>query len=243
MTGLSIKNAEKLAALVAAVAMTCASNVALAKSKSKAGCLPEVSAEFSLDGMTTTVKSSKDLSNVVLLYSDGTVQKYDDLKGHEATFIGLGDDDKILSGVWIKSGCNHSGDGPGYGEFVANDDTVTYVPVVSIGDNPLIFEDAFMDVEAQFLVTLSERVPEGAIVKVDFMTFDGTAYAGEDYVFQTGTIEFLPGEISKTVSVTVIGDELYELDEFFHVDLMSPLNATIGKERGTGTIYDYGDDF
>ena len=74
------------------------------------------------------VTSSKDLSNVVLLFADGTTQKFDNLSGYTATFQGTGQHDgKEVHGVWIKSGCNASGDGPGYGEhleFPGNDETV-----------------------------------------------------------------------------------------------------------------------
>lgn len=80
-------------------------------------CLPRVSADFSSDATAVTVASTKALSNVVLKYCDGSDDyKYDNLSGHELTFNSA----KTLAGVWIKSGCNSSGDGPGYGEFVPN---------------------------------------------------------------------------------------------------------------------------
>lgn len=212
--------------------------------KYEAGCWPTVGAEFSADDLMVNVDSTKDLSNVVLLYSDGSVEKYDSLSGHELSFMGVGDNDgKTLSGVWIKSGCNHSGDGPGYGEFVANEHTVTFIPVVSISDNPVILENEYENIEAMFTVSLSEMVPDGAVVRVDYMTVEGSAFAAEDFVFETATLEFLPGEISKTVSITVVGDESREAPENFHVDLLNPFNATLGQSRGTGTIYDIRDDY
>lgn len=63
------------------------------------------------------VTSSKDLSNVVLGYEDGEHQKFDGLSGHSLTFEGTGEHSgKEIVTVWVKSGCNNSGDGPGYGE-------------------------------------------------------------------------------------------------------------------------------
>ena len=63
------------------------------------------------------VTSTKDLSNVVVEYSDGTVYKYDNLNdGTDGTF-GNGKD---IVRCWIKSGRNDSGDGPGYGELFDN---------------------------------------------------------------------------------------------------------------------------
>ena len=63
------------------------------------------------------VTSTKDLSNVVLEYIDGTHQKFDNLTGYTKTFVGNG---THIVGVWIKSGKNASGDGPGYGERILN---------------------------------------------------------------------------------------------------------------------------
>ncbi len=65
------------------------------------------------------VTSTKDLSNVVLLFEDGTHQKFDGLSKYSGTFKGTGEHaGKTIVGVWIKSGCNHSSDGPGYGEYL-----------------------------------------------------------------------------------------------------------------------------
>lgn len=60
------------------------------------------------------VTSSKDISNVVLAYTDGTHEKFDGLSGRSGTFDATGD--RTITTVWVKSGANHSGDGPGYGE-------------------------------------------------------------------------------------------------------------------------------
>ena len=65
------------------------------------------------------VESTKDLSNVVLEFTDGTTQKHDELEGSQSgTFAGTGEHaGKTVAQCWIKSGSNESGDGPGYGEF------------------------------------------------------------------------------------------------------------------------------
>lgn len=64
------------------------------------------------------VESSKDLSNVVLQYSNGSDQKFDSLNvGKSHTFSGTGGNSgRRIYRVWVKSGSNSSGDGPGYGE-------------------------------------------------------------------------------------------------------------------------------
>ncbi|MGB0429164.1 MAG: collagen-binding domain-containing protein [Bacteroidia bacterium] len=86
------------------------------------GCRPSVNANFSCDNESVYVCSSKDLSNVVLKFADNTEYKFDNLNcGKCKNFTGTGSNaGKEIVGVWIKSGCNSSGDGPGYGEYVSN---------------------------------------------------------------------------------------------------------------------------
>jgi hypothetical protein len=66
------------------------------------------------------VTSTKDLSNVVLQFTDGTTQKFEGLKkAYSGTFQGTGEHaGKEIETVWIKSGCNHSDEGSGYGERI-----------------------------------------------------------------------------------------------------------------------------
>ena len=76
-----------------------------------------------------------------------------------------------------------------------------------------------------FQVTLS--APSGSTVMVDYTTTDISAIAGSDYVAASDTVTFMPGETSQPVTVQVNGDTDFESDEFFFVDLSSPVNATI----------------
>ena len=91
------------------------------KVETPSNCLPTVGATFATNHQSTVVSSTKDLSNVVLKFHDNTTQKVDNLKGLTGTFAGTGSNEgKCIVGVWIKSGCNMSNDGPGYGEWVPN---------------------------------------------------------------------------------------------------------------------------
>lgn len=84
-------------------------------------CLPVVGAIFAANFKSVVVSSTKDLSNVVLKFNDNTTQKFDNLTGLTGTFQASGTNaEKCIIGAWIKSGCNQSNDGPGYGEYVAN---------------------------------------------------------------------------------------------------------------------------
>jgi hypothetical protein len=73
-------------------------------------------------------------------------------------------------------------------------------------------------------------------VSVGYATSDGTAKAPTDYGQATGTLTFAPGETSKSVSVSVVGDLAIEQDETLAVTLSAPVNATIARGSATGTI-------
>jgi Ca2+-binding RTX toxin-like protein len=75
-------------------------------------------------------------------------------------------------------------------------------------------------------------------VTAQFVTSDGSALAGSDYVSNSGTVTFFPAETTKTVSVPVVGDLISESDEGFFVDLTSQSNAAIVDDQGDATIID-----
>ena len=86
----------------------------------------------------------------------------------------------------------------------------------------------------QFIVTLSAASMQ--TVTVQYATADGTAKAGSDYTSASGSLTFAPGELTKTISVAVIGDTTVESNEKFVVKLGTALGATILTGTGTGTI-------
>jgi hypothetical protein len=87
-----------------------------------------------------------------------------------------------------------------------------------------------------FMVVLSASSAQ--TVSVDYATTDGSAKAPGDYVAASGTLTFSPGELSKQVTVAVLGDTLDEPHETYTLDLSNPLGATVGDGRGAGTILD-----
>ena len=60
--------------------------------------------------------------------------------------------------------------------------------------------------------------------------------APDDYVPSYGSVTFEPGETQKTVSVTIVGDELDEPDESVCVSFRNPTNARIGGFFGLGFV-------
>lgn len=114
---------------------------------------------------------------------------------------------------------------------IANDDSS---PTVRISDASKAEGDAGL-AGAVFDVTLSN--PSSQVVSVRYATADGSAIAPEDYVaVALSTLTFAPGEVSKSISINLKGDTVFEFDEEFSVDLSDPTNVTIGDEQGQGTI-------
>jgi hypothetical protein len=74
-------------------------------------------------------------------------------------------------------------------------------------------------------------------VTVNYQTADGTALvSNKDYVRTSGTLTFQPGETSKTISLSIIGDRKREANETFTVQLSNAAGATIVDGVGVATI-------
>ena len=82
--------------------------------------MPQITVQFRSNDVYVT--STKDLSNVVMQFSDGSTQKIEDLSSPTGYFRGTGYNyNKRIVKVWVKSGTNESGEGPGYGEPFEDD--------------------------------------------------------------------------------------------------------------------------
>ena len=106
-------------------------------------------------------------------------------------------------------------------------------PTLSIDDAGGFEGDAL-----EFVVTVAG--PTSLPVSVRYATADGTALAGADYVFGSGTLAFDAGATTRTVTVTTLQDDLEEQDEAFAVTLSAPTNAALagGRETAAGSIWD-----
>jgi Ca2+-binding RTX toxin-like protein len=109
----------------------------------------------------------------------------------------------------------------GWGSIVDND-AGSGTPVVRLGDQ--VVDEAAGTVT--FTITLDR--PSVGTVLVDYATADGSAVAGTDYT-ATGshTLSFLPGEVTKTVTVDLLNDGAKEPGEYFDLVLSSPQGATL----------------
>jgi hypothetical protein len=108
-------------------------------------------------------------------------------------------------------------------------------PNVSIADVTVTEGDTGTSTTANFLVSLNfaSTIP----VSVDYATADGTAtVANNDYLATAGTLVFAPGETSKLVGVTIVGDDTAENNESFQLILSGATNGVVVGSAAVGTI-------
>lgn len=88
-----------------------------------------------------------------------------------------------------------------------------------------------------FVFTVRASTPFGSPISVNYATAEGTATtADQDFAATSGTLTIDPGSTTGTIRVEVRGDAKFEPDETFAVVLSSPVNATLDKATGVGTI-------
>jgi hypothetical protein len=102
-----------------------------------------------------------------------------------------------------------------------------------------VTEGSMGTTDATFTVSLSAAAASD--VTVNYATVRGTASAGSDFAAASGTLTFLPGETTQTVTVPVAGNDTFEPDKDFFLTLSSATNAVIADGVGAGTIQN--DDF
>ena len=115
---------------------------------------------------------------------------------------------------------------------ILDDDT----PRTRVSDAAPVEEQDTTTTNQEFSVTLSN--PSTLPISVNYSTGDGSAVANLDYVPQSGSVAFSPGQTNQTVTVVVLGDTLNEPDEIYRLDLSTPVNATLEVSQAWATILD-----
>ena len=121
---------------------------------------------------------------------------------------------------------------------VDDDDTALFAI-----DSPRVAEGGAGDTPTlDFTVTLSPAASAQATVNYTSGRFGDTAQQDSDYTGTRGSLTFAPGETSKTIPMTVMGDATAEPDETTTMTLSGPAPSgfviATGMELGTGTIVD-----
>ena len=107
--------------------------------------------------------------------------------------------------------------------LIENDDMTT-LPTLQVGDINITEGNSGTTI-AEFNVLLSAS--SNNTVTVDYATNDLTATAPNDYQSKSGTLSFSPSEISKTIMINVVTDDIPESNETFRLTLSNPNNAEL----------------
>jgi hypothetical protein len=137
-------------------------------------------------------------------------------------------------GVRLSAGSTYTVS-PTAGEALAtilNDDKAS----LSIG-NTSVTEGDSGTVDMTFTISLNPAT--GQAIDVNWSTLNGTALADLDYTAASGVVTFQPGDLSKAVTVRILGDTLSEANETVKVNISADTSkVSITTGTGTGTILD-----
>lgn len=197
-------------------------------SLSEAGVIPTTVNVSAVNGSAAAGSDFTAVGQTQLTFAPGELSK-------TVTFDVAGDtlfeSDETFSVVLSDAKGGVIQDGTGLGTIL-NDDAA---PTVSITDGSIL-EGHSGTRALTFTVSLS--AVSGLPVSVGFSSADGTATAGLDYTALAGTLDFAPGETTKTIAVEVVGDTLVEGSETFSLLLVNTTNALIGDGNAVGSILD-----
>jgi len=107
-------------------------------------------------------------------------------------------------------------------------------PIASITPVAFIVEGDSGTQMADLTVTLASAAAE--ITTIAYETEDFSAKAGPDYTATSGDLVFQLGQLSKTISVPVVGDLVPEGPEGFFVNLLTTTNGSLSPTAKQGAV-------
>lgn len=112
-------------------------------------------------------------------------------------------------------------------------------PVLTVA-NVTVTEGNAGTTEATFTLVLSG--PSSFPIGVGYATAPETATTGaafsSDFTMASGSVAFAPGEVTRQVTIAVLGDLVDEDDETFRLLLTDPVFVTLAQTQAIGTILD-----
>ena len=119
-------------------------------------------------------------------------------------------------------------DNAGYAEGPLTSDAYPSSGTIALLELSFPSDTINVDEEAGPAMVTVNLAPAGTeTVTVDYATRDFSAEEGEDYTATSGTLTFAPGETSKTITIPILNDDIYEGLEKFFVDLSNPSGTTL----------------
>ena len=98
------------------------------------------------------------------------------------------------------------------------------------------------ETDGTVVLTVNLSPASSGTVTVDYATSDITADAGMDYTATSGTLTFMPSETSKTITIPILNDTVYELTERFEASLSNPTGAALSSSASLANVNISSDD-
>ncbi|MCL4872244.1 MAG: hypothetical protein KJ063_25065, partial [Anaerolineae bacterium] len=105
-------------------------------------------------------------------------------------------------------------------------------PTISISDSTAVEFTPFLT----FTITLNITGEQDVLV--NYVTVDGTAVAGVDYLPIFGTLTIPAGQVTAVITVTLLNNELDDGNRSFTLVLSNPVNGELGNGTAVGLILD-----
>lgn len=141
---------------------------------------------------------------------------------------------------WYRCYASNAFDGGSANWAPSSTNFTTALPTLSIAAAAVAEGPPASTADMIFALTLS--APSAAAVDVVYATADGTATAASgDYQAASGTLSIPAGVTSTQILVKVNGNDVFEADKNFVVNLSNVAGATLASTQATGTIIN--DDF
>ena len=115
--------------------------------------------------------------------------------------------------------------------IIVDDDTVSGFPRISVSDT-------VVDETGTANVIVRLDAASTSTVSVGYTTVTDSAEAGSDFTASSQLIMFNPGEVVKTVAVSLLDNGLAEPTERFFVQLGNASGGQIAQSRATVTVFD-----
>ncbi len=122
-------------------------------------------------------------------------------------------------------------------QFVVNNIVDLFLPLFPISPfqvfSTTLSETTAMGVGAEnanstvIEVSINISQPSEDVILLDYITANGSAIEGEDYVASSGTVTFQPGETEKLIPIEVLGLDTWQEGKTLSVQLNNPLNVLL----------------
>lgn len=107
-----------------------------------------------------------------------------------------------------------------------------------VASGPFSINDVSVNESAGTATFTVSREGGTEAASVDVEAVAGTASTPDDFSFATTTVDFAPGETSRTVDVAIVQDAVDENLETYTLNLTRPVGGAIADGSGLGTIVD-----